>query len=220
MHRIQIFCFDISRQFFRRHRTHLDAADQIGAEALEMAASDPSQFPGRFFLREGNLEIAPREAAIFREQQPGAQAHEISDGEQNAHRKCARDRRARAIQEVNAEIEHAGISETWLVNWRRSVNLAAPCFNQYNVAVLRSPSHSVRADFAQFIAHKFGHGPFLVISQEQEELERQFKDASLKAIVCASVAELASAIPQNGSELQADLAIWFYPPEKRHDERA
>ena len=107
-----------------------------------------------------------------------------------------------------------------MVNSRRSVNLPAPCFNQYNVPVLRSPSHSVRSDFARFVAHKFGHGPFLVISPEREELERQFKDAGVKATVCASVAELTSAVPQNGSSPPADLAIWFYPPDKSHDERA
>jgi GT2 family glycosyltransferase len=109
------------------------------------------------------------------------------------------------------------------VNSRRSVILPAPCFNQYNVTVLRSPSppsHSVRSDFARFVAHKFGRGPFLVIGSERAELEQQFEDASVKATVCASVAELISAVPQNGSSPPADLAIWFYPPDKSHDERA
>src|SRR3984893_3004220 len=110
--------------------------------------------------------------------------------------------------------------ETSVVNSRRSVNLPAPCFNQYNVPVLRSPAHSVRSDFARFVAHKFGRGSFLVISPERAELERQFEDASVKATVCASVAELTSAVPQNGSSPPADLAIWFYPPDKSHDERA
>jgi GT2 family glycosyltransferase len=86
--------------------------------------------------------------------------------------------------------------------------------------VLRSPTHSVRSDFARFVAHKFGRGPFLVISPERAELERQFKDASVRATVCASVAELTSAVPENGSNPPADLAIWFYPPDKSHDERA
>ncbi len=103
---------------------------------------------------------------------------------------------------------------------RRSVNLPAPCFNQYNVPVLRSPSHSLRSDFARFIAHKFGAGPFLVISPGREELERQFQDAGVKAMVVASVAELASAAPPNGSDPQVDLAIWFYPPDGKGDERA
>jgi O-antigen biosynthesis protein len=106
------------------------------------------------------------------------------------------------------------------VNSRRSVNLPAPCFNQYNIPVLRSPTHSVRSDFARFVAHKFGRGPLLVISPERAELERQFDDAGVKATVCASVAELRSAVPQNGSSLPAELAIWFYPPDKSHDERA
>jgi hypothetical protein len=106
-----------------------------------------------------------------------------------------------------------------VVNSRRSVNLPAPCFNQYNVPVLRSPAHSVRSDFARFIAHKFGRGPFLVISPERAELERHFEEAGVKATVCASVAELASAVPPNGSNPPAGLAIWFYPPDKTQDER-
>jgi GT2 family glycosyltransferase len=59
-----------------------------------------------------------------------------------------------------------------------------------------------------------------VISPERAELEQQFEDASVKATVCASVAELTSAVPENGSGPPADLAIWFYPADKSHDERA
>ena len=107
-----------------------------------------------------------------------------------------------------------------MVNSRRSVNLPAPCFNQYNVPVLRSPAHSVRSDFARFVAQKFGRGPFLVVAPEQAELKQQFEDVGIEATVCASAAELASKVPQNGSGPPADLAIWFYPPDKSHDERA
>jgi len=59
-----------------------------------------------------------------------------------------------------------------------------------------------------------------VISPERAELERQFEEAAVKATICASVAELASAVPPNGSGPPADLAIWFYPPERSEDERA
>jgi len=86
--------------------------------------------------------------------------------------------------------------------------------------VLRPPTHSVRPDFARFVAQKFGRGPFLVVSPERLELERQFKDAGISATVFASLTELASAVPQNGSSHMVDLAIWFYPPDKSHDERA
>jgi len=86
--------------------------------------------------------------------------------------------------------------------------------------VLRSRPNSVRSDFAQFVAQKFGRGPFVVIGPDPEELKRQFEEAGARATVCASTAELASALPQNGRAPQADLAIWFYPPERTHDERA
>jgi GT2 family glycosyltransferase len=106
------------------------------------------------------------------------------------------------------------------VNWRRSVNLPAPCFNQYNVSVLRSSTHSVRSDFARFVVQKFGRGPFLVVAPGQAELKQQFEDAGAGATVCASTTELISMVPQNGSSPPADLAIWFYPPDKSHDEQA
>ena len=84
--------------------------------------------------------------------------------------------------------------------------------------VLRSLPHSLRLNFARFVARKFGPGPFVVIGPEREELERQFEEAGVPATVCASPAELTS--PENGSAPPFDLAIWFYPPERSEDERA
>jgi GT2 family glycosyltransferase len=88
------------------------------------------------------------------------------------------------------------------------------------VPVLRSRPHSVRSDFAQFVAQKFGRGPFLIVGPDREELTRQFEEAGTRATICASIDELASTLPRNGSEPLADLAVWFYPPEKIQDERA
>lgn len=68
--------------------------------------------------------------------------------------------------------------------------------------------------------HKFGRGPFLVISPEKAELERQFEGAGVQATVCASLSELTAAVPKNGSTPPADLAIWFYPPDQADDVRA
>jgi len=59
-----------------------------------------------------------------------------------------------------------------------------------------------------------------VIGPERAELERQFEEAGMKATVCATVAELASAVPPNGSSPPVDLAIWFYPPDQSQDARA
>jgi len=84
--------------------------------------------------------------------------------------------------------------------------LPAPCINQYNVAVLRPHPHSLRPDFARFIAQKFGHGPFLVIGPESAELERQLTAADLPVVSC------------DGNGARAALAIWFYPSEEIEDE--
>jgi GT2 family glycosyltransferase len=96
--------------------------------------------------------------------------------------------------------------------------LPAPCFNQYNVPVLPPPSPSIPPGFAQFVAQKFGPGPFLVIGADKEGLERQFEYANVSASVMSSIAEWMESISQNGNRPRVDLAIWFYPPEKREDD--
>ena len=108
MQSVEIFGFDIVRKFFERHRNHLEAGKQIRAEALKIPAGDPTQFTRRRFVGEGNLQVAPRQTAIFGKHRPGAKAEEISDCEQSAHGKRARDGGAGAIQKINAEVEHAG----------------------------------------------------------------------------------------------------------------
>jgi GT2 family glycosyltransferase len=70
------------------------------------------------------------------------------------------------------------------------------------------------------VARKFGRGPFLVVGSQRDELERQFEDAGAQATIFASIAELTASLSQNGSRPRAELAIWFYPPEKGEDERA
>jgi GT2 family glycosyltransferase len=86
--------------------------------------------------------------------------------------------------------------------------------------MLPSPSHSLPSGFAQFVARKFGRGPFLVISSQRNELERQFESAGAQTTIFTSIAEFTAAPLQNGSRPAAELAIWFYPPEQAEDERA
>jgi GT2 family glycosyltransferase len=86
--------------------------------------------------------------------------------------------------------------------------------------VLPPPLHSLPSGFAQFVARKFGRGPFLVIGPEREELEKQFKAAGANATIFGALPELIAALSQNGARSRADLAIWFYPAEKADDERA
>jgi GT2 family glycosyltransferase len=220
MHSVEIFGFDTACQFFKRHGDHLEAAEQIGAEPLKIPAGNTTQFPRGLFLREGDLQIPPSEPPVLREQQPRAEAQKISQGEEEADRKSARDGRSRAIQKVNAEFEHAGPASRGRLNLRRSVNLPARCFNQYNVPVLPPPSPSIPSGFAQFVAQKFGPGPFLVIGAEREGLERQLENAKVSASVMCSIAELMESVSQNGNRPRVDLAIWFYSPEKRDDDGA
>src|SRR2546423_9132864 len=86
--------------------------------------------------------------------------------------------------------------------------------------VLRPRSHSLPSDFARFVVEKFGHGPFLVIGRERDELERQFRAVEASAAVCASVNDLPAASPQNEVTARAGLAIWFYPHDNAGDASA
>jgi hypothetical protein len=62
--------------------------------------------------------------------------------------------------------------------------LPAPCFNQYNISVLRSAIHSARSDFGRIIARKFERGRFLIIGGvESEKLERHFGELGREADV-------------------------------------
>jgi len=67
------------------------------------------------------------------------------------------------------------------------------------------------------VAEKFGHGPFLVIGRERDELERQFRAVEATATVFASVGDLSAASWQKGGAPRTGLAIWFYPYDNAGD---
>ena len=87
-------------------------------------------------------------------------------------------------------------------------------------SVLRPRSHSLPSGFARFVVEKFGHGPFLVIGRERDELERQFRAVDATATMFASVSDLPAASSQNGVARRAGLAIWFYPHDNAGDAHA
>ena len=102
----------------------------------------------------------------------------------------------------------------------RRVNLPAPCFNQYNIGVLRSAIHSVPSDLARVIARKFEHGRFLIIGGvESEKLERQFGELGREAVITDSGVDLATTLPQD-EPAPFEVAIWFYSAEESDDDAA
>src|SRR3954470_24628961 len=108
MNGVRIFRFDMSCQVFWRHRSELRAAEEIGPGPLKMAPANAAQFSRRFFIREGDLEISPGQPTILGQQEPAGEPHEIPENKQNSQRQRARYCGPGAIQEVDAEIEHAG----------------------------------------------------------------------------------------------------------------
>ena len=90
-----------------------------------------------------------------------------------------------------------------------------PPFNQYNVGVSQPPRLSFPSGFGQLIAQKFGGDSVVVIASEQEELERQFRDAGLPVSVYGSAGELLEA--DKGKSAGGSVAIWFYPGDENSD---
>ncbi|HEX4641384.1 MAG TPA: glycosyltransferase [Chthoniobacterales bacterium] len=70
------------------------------------------------------------------------------------------------------------------------------------------------------VARRFGRGPVVVAGLKDEELERQFRAAGIEASVFASPDDLPGALPDDGRDSRAVLAIWFYPRKSTDGERA
>ena len=58
---------------------------------------------------------------------------------------------------------------------------------------------------------KFAPRRLLLLDAAHADISRHFSEKGLRPVVCASVAELESALGQNGRAEKFDLAIWFYP---------
>ncbi len=85
--------------------------------------------------------------------------------------------------------------------------------------MLSSAIHFVRSDFARVISRKFRGGRFLIIGDDPNELEQQFREIGREAVLAASPANLIAKLPRDGGAAHFEIAIWFYPPEKSHDNR-
>jgi GT2 family glycosyltransferase len=83
--------------------------------------------------------------------------------------------------------------------------------------VLPPRSHFLPTGFAQWIAQKFGLGPFLIAGADREELERQFRAADVNATIVGSLEELPDASSANGVTERVGLAIWFYARDNNGD---
>jgi GT2 family glycosyltransferase len=81
---------------------------------------------------------------------------------------------------------------------------------------VRPQSHSLPSSFARVIVTKIGHRPFLIVSGDQEELQRQFGAAGV-TVRFYSTKELASGSLPNGAEPRADVALWFYSRDEVDD---
>lgn len=96
--------------------------------------------------------------------------------------------------------------------------MAAPRFNQYNVAMLHASSSSLRHDFARVLTKKFGRGRALIVAGELGDLEQQCAAVEFAATLCRTVAEVG-ANDRNGQTPPFQQAVWFYPTSGVNEDR-
>ena len=105
---LEVVDFNTTRDGIERHRRHLDARKKIRAEAPETAAHEAALLRRGQLAREGDGHVVPREPAVVREREPGDRTKEIAQPKEQPQRERRDGRGARADQDVNAKIEHAG----------------------------------------------------------------------------------------------------------------
>src|SRR6266851_8971861 len=100
VNRIDIFDFNLPRHFFERHCADLQTANQIAAQLLKMTAHETAHLARRFFIAEGNAQIAQSKPAITSQKYPGAETKTLSGDKKKPKRKRADNGRSCAIQEI------------------------------------------------------------------------------------------------------------------------
>ena len=105
-HRLDIFDFDVLKDFLWRHLREFCAAKQVRSEPPEMPRHKPTQFGRRLFIRKRNLKIARCQTAISSGKHPRADAEELPESEEKRQRQRGDNGSAGAIEEVNDKIEH------------------------------------------------------------------------------------------------------------------
>ena len=124
---------DTRRDLLDRHRVELHAAEEIGAEILKMAPNDPVFFCRGFFFAEGNLDVTAGQPAIVGQAQPGEKTERLSEEKIEPQRQRGDQSQGRAVEEVNAKIDHAGQPPKTWNEGSSSVILPASGCNHYNV---------------------------------------------------------------------------------------
>ncbi len=90
-----------------RHGIEFHPAQKVRPKLLEMAPHHLRFFGLGFLAAEGDLQIAARQMPISREQNPGAKAEQTAEGKNETQRERGDQGQRRAVEEVNAKIDHA-----------------------------------------------------------------------------------------------------------------
>src|SRR5581483_2746935 len=78
VNQLEIFQLHVLLDFLDRHGTELEAAEDVRAQQLEMFSRDAAELGRRLGIAKGDLEVAPGQPPIAREQQPGTAAPEAA----------------------------------------------------------------------------------------------------------------------------------------------
>src|SRR5215472_7746196 len=85
-HRLDVFDFDVLKNFLWRYLREFCAAKQVRSEPPEMSTHKPTQFAPGLFVRKGDLKIARCETSVFPGKDPRANAEEFPEHEEKRQR--------------------------------------------------------------------------------------------------------------------------------------
>src|SRR5215471_14319124 len=105
---VRTFSGDELRDLCERHRVQLHSAKEIGAQSLKVVAHKPVFFCARFFLAEGDLEVATGQMPIIWQHKPREKSEDLAEPEDRAQRQRDNQSESRAIEEIDKKVEHAG----------------------------------------------------------------------------------------------------------------
>ena len=107
MHFIEPFRRNKAGHTFQWHPIKFDAGEKIRAKLLKVFAHQTADLAGGLSPRKSDLQIAPGEAAVIWQSDPTEKAQQFSKKENNRQRESGNYCQRRAIEEINAVVEHA-----------------------------------------------------------------------------------------------------------------
>src|SRR5712692_5044343 len=98
MYGVELVDLDCLCQLIERHNSDFEAAKQICAKALKMAAHQTSQFLWGFLVAQSDCEVSQSQASVLSQNQPGAKTSGLSERKKHGQRQRGEQSRPGAVK--------------------------------------------------------------------------------------------------------------------------